>query len=161
MSTTELLVTTIVVGYRSVHQQLREALSGLAPEALAWTPGPDTSSIGTLCVHLLGSEGEALRSVRGMPSDRDRGAEFAARSYSRDELLALIDAADRELDSLGLALTKKDLRAVRARPNHAESETGMHWLVRNYGHAREHLAHVELTRQLYAFAHREGAPDDR
>jgi hypothetical protein len=26
---------------------------------------------------------------------------------------------------------------------------GLEWLVSNYGHAREHLAQIELTKQLY------------
>src|SRR5215207_9472705 len=35
-------------------------------------------------------------------------------------------------------------------------QTGLHWLVTNYGHAREHLAHIELTKQLYAQANQGG-----
>jgi hypothetical protein len=25
----------------------------------------------------------------------------------------------------------------------------MYWLLHNYGHAREHLAHIQLTKQIY------------
>ena len=29
------------------------------------------------------------------------------------------------------------------------SDGSLDWLVSNYGHAREHLAQIELTKQLY------------
>ena len=67
---------TFVFLYRQIHDQLRDEVSGLSKRALSWVPGPDTSSISTLVVHLLGSETEVLQSVRGLPSDRDRSSEF-------------------------------------------------------------------------------------
>lgn len=152
-SVTELLVATITGLYHDVHEQLREAVAGAGTQALHWAPGPDTNSMGTLVVHMLESEREMLRSVRGQPAPRTRDAEFAPHRSTHDELLARIAAADRDLDELCAGLTAGDLQELRTRPDKPAAQSGLFWLLRNYGHAREHLAHVQLTKQLYDFAH--------
>jgi hypothetical protein len=155
----DLLMTTIIDLFHAIHGQLRQEIEGLGTEALNWTPGPDTNSIGTLVVHMLGNEEEVFRSIRGMPSDRVRDTEFAPRTYTREELLAHIQAADGRLDELAGGISADDLHALRTRPVRPDPETGMYWLLRGYGHAREHLAHLQITKQLYSFAQRaEGAP---
>jgi hypothetical protein len=98
----ELLVGTIVALYHGVHQELRDELRDVDDQALDWTPGPETNPIGTLVAHLLASEAEMLRSVRGLPAARDRNAEFAACPTTRAELLSLIDAAEADLGRLGV-----------------------------------------------------------
>lgn len=159
MSAADLLMTTIVDLFHAIHGQLREEIVGLEAEALNWTPGPDTNSIGTLVVHLLGTEEEVFRSIRGLPSDRVRDAEFATRSYTRDDLLQRIQAADGRLDELAGGIRVDDLQALRTRPVRPDAAPGMFWLLRGYGHAREHLAHLQLTKQLYGLAHpADGAP---
>jgi DinB superfamily len=149
----DLLVRTIVALYQRVHQELRDELQDVDGQALAWSPGPDTNSISTLVAHLLASEAEMLRSVRGLPSARDRRVEFAAPPTTRDELLRRLDAADADLDHLGGGIRVQDLQALRVRPNKPTPQSGLFWLLRNYGHAREHLAHLQLTKQVYRFAH--------
>ena len=101
-----------------------------------------------LVVHTLGSEGEVYRIVANVPSDRDRLAEFQV-AESESDLLAQLDAADALIDDLAGKITAADLEASRPR-RHNPPETGLHWLVTNYGHAREHLAHIQLTKQLLA-----------
>jgi hypothetical protein len=146
-------MTTLGELYHAVHGQLREEINDVEETTLNWTPGPDTNSIGTLLVHLLATEEEVLRSIRSMPSDRDRVSEFAARSYTRDELLGCIRTADATLDDLFTGLLAEDLRSLRTRPVRPEVASGLFWLLRNYGHSREHLAHLQLTKQLYRLAH--------
>jgi uncharacterized damage-inducible protein DinB len=143
------LVTIVIDLYRSVHQQMREELTDLEDEALHWTPGPQTNSICTLVVHLLGSEAEMLRSALGLPHNRQRDAEFATQDLSCEDLLRLLDTADSDLESLGSRLTEQDLQTLRMRPGKPSPQPGWFWLVRNYGHVREHLAHLQLTKQLY------------
>jgi len=82
--------TTFVSLYRQIHDQLRDEVSGLNRQALGWVPGPDTNSISTIVVHLLGSETEVLQIVRGLPSDRDRPSEFSAQLKDPQELLSRI-----------------------------------------------------------------------
>jgi hypothetical protein len=90
-----------------------------------------------------------LRSILGLPHSRHREAEFGTQGYSCEDLLRLLDAADADLEALGPRLTEQDLQVMRTRPNKPSPQPGWFWLIRNYGHAREHLAQLQLTKQLY------------
>jgi hypothetical protein len=143
---------TFVSLYRRIHDDLREEVARLSPQALTWVPGPETNSISTLVIHLLGSEAEVLRIVRGVPSERDRASEFSARVEDPDQLMRRIDDADRLLGDLGPDISAEDLSALRVRPsavNNRTPRTGLFWLLNSYGHAREHLAQLRLTKQLF------------
>lgn len=146
---------------QEVHSQLREEVSSLQPQALTWTPGPDTNSISTMIVHLLGSEAEVLNIVRGLPSHRDRESEFSDRIEEAQELLGRIDEADRLLEELAPQITEEDLVTARSRPSAVRTSTprtGLFWLLNNYGHGREHLAHLQLTKQLFLQIHQAKDP---
>jgi hypothetical protein len=130
------------------HQLFRSAIADLDAEALDWRPAPETSSIAVLVAHTFGSELEVLRIVRGLPSDRNRDSEFVDSSTSAGDLLARIDLADTAVKEHVPQMTETDLTSLRERPNRAP-QLGWQWLLRNLGHEREHLAHVELTKQLY------------
>jgi hypothetical protein len=134
--------------FKEVHGAIRKVVADLDAEALAWTPGPETNSLAVLVVHTLGSEAAVLRLVRGLPSVRDRDAEFVVRPATATDLLAQIDEADALLDEHANAITGEDLVAIRERPDR-DPQVGIHWLISNYGHAREHWAHMQLTKQLY------------
>ena len=143
--------TTFVSLYREIHDQLREEISELDTEALGRLPGPETNSISTIVVHLLGSETEVLQIVGGLPSDRDRPSEFSAQAESPEQLLRRIEATDRLLEELGTQFSDEDLATRRVRPSavrNRTAKTGLFWLLNSYGHAREHLAHLQLTKQL-------------
>jgi hypothetical protein len=144
----EPIVSTVVDLFRGVHDQFREAVRGMGREQLDWSPGPEFNSIAVLVTHTLGSELDVLRTICRVASDRDRDAEFQARTTSADELLAQLDRADALLAEFGAAITADDLASSRERPGRTP-QTGLHWLLTNYGHAREHLAHLEMTMQLY------------
>ncbi len=142
------IVSTIVALYRDVHDQLRGAVRGKDREQLDWSPGPEFNSIAVLVTHTLGSELEVLRTICGVVSDRDRDSEFQARTTSAEALLTQLDRADALLSELGDAITASDLERIRERPGQ-NPHTSLHWLINNYGHAREHLAHLQMTMQLY------------
>jgi len=133
--------------YHSVHDQLREQLRGMDHGTLNWKPLPLANSVAVLIVHTLGSEREMIRAVRSLPTERDRESEFRAEAEAAD-LLALLDQADRELDEHLGALTAANLTELRPRGDRPP-RPGLEWLLSNYGHAREHLAQIELTKQLY------------
>jgi hypothetical protein len=143
-----IVVETIADGYRAVHQQLRDHLSGAEEAALVWVPAPETNPVSVLVIHALGSEAEVWRLAASTTGSRDRAAEFIPQSVSKQDLLARLAAADALLGELAPKVTQQDLEALRERPDRAP-QTALHWLITNYGHAREHLAHVELTLQLY------------
>ncbi len=132
--------------FHDLHQGIREQVEGVDRDALNWKPHPDANSVAVLVVHTLGSEREMIRAVRMVSTERDRPAEFKAEADAAD-LLALVDRADRELDEHVGALTAADLTEMRPRGDRPP-KPGLEWLVSNYGHAREHLAQIQLTTQL-------------
>lgn len=138
---------TVGAQFHAVHHQIREQVSALDWAALNWKPHPEANSIAVLVVHTLGSEREMLLAIRGMPSDRKRTAEFEVAAAAAD-LIALLELADLDVDEHISALTVEDLTAMRPRGDRPP-RPGLEWLIRNYGHAREHLAQIELTKQLY------------
>ena len=144
----EPIVSTVVDLYRGVHDQFRETVRGMDRAQLDWSPGPEFNSIAVLVTHTLGSELETLRTICRIESDRDRNAEFDVRARSAEELLGQLDRADALLAELGSAITARDLESSRERPGR-NPQSGLRWLLTNYGHTREHLAHLEMTMQLY------------
>jgi hypothetical protein len=141
-------VTGTLAGlYRALHEQLREHVRGMDHGTLNWRPLPKANSIAVLVVHVLGAEMDVMRTLRSAPSDRDREAEFRVEAEAGD-LLALLDQADRELDEYLGAVTAVDLTEMKPRGDRPP-KPGIEWLLSNYGHAREHVAQLELTKQLY------------
>ncbi|HXJ48229.1 MAG TPA: DinB family protein [Candidatus Acidoferrum sp.] len=141
------IATTVGGLYHSVHEQMRGHVRGMDRGTLNWKPLPLANSVAVLIVHTLGSEREMIRAVRLLPTERDRDSEFRAEAEATD-LMTLLDQADRELDEQLGALTAADLTELRPRGDRPP-RPGLEWLLGNYGHAREHLAQIELTKQLY------------
>ena len=133
--------------FHLLHEGFREQVVGLDHGTLNWRPLPKANSIAVLVTHSLGSEREMLHSVRSVITERDRDSEFRVEAEAAD-LLALLDQADREVDELLGGLTAGDLTEDRPRGDN-EPKPGLYWLISNYGHAREHLAQIQLTKQLY------------
>jgi hypothetical protein len=133
--------------YSELHENLRLQVRGLDEATLNWRPLPKANSVAVLVTHTLGSELEMMRSVRLVPTQRDRESEFRAEAGA-ERLLEMIDAADREMGELIAAVTEADLAELRPRGDRPP-RPGIQWMIANYGHAREHLAQIELTRQLY------------
>ena len=141
-------VSRTVAGlYHGVHDMMREQVRGMDHGTLNWSPLPKANSIAVLVTHSLGSEREMIRALRGIATDRDRESEFRVESEAAD-LLAMLDQADRELDEHVAALTVADLTELRPRGDRPP-RPGIVWLISNYGHMREHLAQMQLTKQLY------------
>ena len=141
------MATTVAALYHEVHAKMREQIRGMDRGTLNWSPLPKANSLAVLVTHTLGSEREMIRALRQIATDRDRDSEFRVESEAAD-LLSLLDQADRELDEHVAALTAADLTELRPRGDRPP-RPGIEWLIANYGHAREHLAQMELTKQLY------------
>jgi hypothetical protein len=133
--------------YAELHENLRVQVRGLDEGTLNWRPLPKANSVAVLVTHTLGSELEMMRSVRSVPTQRDRDSEFRAEAGA-ERLLEMIDAADREMRELIATAAEGDLTEVRPRGDRPP-RPGIEWMISNYGHAREHLAQIELTKQLY------------
>jgi hypothetical protein len=141
------VATTVGALFHAVHEEMRKQVRGLDHGTINWKPLPLANSIAVLIVHTLGSEREMIRAVRKLATERDRDAEFKA-ELDAEDLIALLDQTDREADEHLAALTAADLTEMRPRGDRPP-KLGLEWLVSNYGHAREHLAQIELTKQLY------------
>jgi DinB family protein len=133
--------------YAELHENLRVQVRGLDEGTLNWRPLPKANSVAVLVTHTLGSELEMMRSVRSVPTQRDRDSEFRAEADA-ERLLEMIDAADGEMRELIATATEADLTELRPRGDRPP-RPGIEWMISNYGHAREHLAQIELTKQLY------------
>ena len=144
---TEFVAGTVRDGFHDVHESIRKLIRDLTPEALNWKPHPDANSLAVLVTHTLGSEREMIAAVAGVTIPRDRPSEFRAEAGA-DELLKQLDQADAWLAEHVSKLSVDDLAEPRVRGDRPP-RPGLVWLVTNYGHAREHLAQMELTKQLY------------
>src|SRR5216683_4460244 len=100
--------------FHDLHEKLRDQVRGLDRGTLNWRPLPKANSIAVLVIHTVGSELEMIRSVRSIATERDRDSEFKAEA-EREQLLEMIDAADREMDEQIAALTAADLTELRPR----------------------------------------------
>lgn len=141
------VAATIGELFHAVHKGMREQVRDMDSGTLNWKPLPLANSIAVLVYHSLGSEREMIRAVRSLTTERDREAEFKVEADAA-ELLALLDQADRELDEHLAGMTAADLTEMRPRGDRPP-RPGLNWLISNYGHIREHLAQIELTKQLY------------
>ena len=129
---------------------MRAAIDGASAEALNRRPaGDDSNPIAVLAVHALSSTRWWLSTALGQPvPERDRPSEFLTTVASADELLGLFDpiAADcRALLSTDVAF---DPGAIRDDPRDGNRVTAAWALIHAVEHLREHVGHVELTRQL-------------
>jgi len=128
---------------------LRTLIEDLDQEVLAWQPGPDTTSVSNLVLHITGSVQAGFRLQIGDARERDRDAEFSTPPLTAAELIERIDAADRELERYRDRLTLVDLTEIRPRPARNQAWPGIQVLLNNFGHLMEHIAQIALTRQLY------------
>jgi uncharacterized damage-inducible protein DinB len=132
------------------HNEILEALEGLPPAALDWTPGPDMNSIGVLVYHLTGSARYWIGDIAAQESsNRDRDAEFRVHDMDVDIL------KQRLADNLEYArnilnkFTIEDLQTTRRSAGNERTFTVGWALLHALEHATLHLGQIQLTRQLW------------
>lgn len=148
------VASTVLILFRQVHDEIRDEIDGLDDAGLNWTPGPGTNSVATIITHIVGSEAETLRSVAGIVDQRDRDAEFRHPWQTMAEVAGALEQADCLIAVAGPKVDGdrlSDRLSLPTLPPH-EQRSGLTWLVGNYGHAREHVGHIQLTTQLYRSA---------
>jgi hypothetical protein len=135
---------------------LDEAIRALPPDALNWRPaGPDTNPIAVLAAHAMGSTRSWLAVASGAPlPERDRAAEFVTVAGDPEALLAHVDAVAQDCRVLFERADPFDpgtMRTSHTRTSSGQAEvvTGAWALLHAIEHLREHVAHAELTRQLW------------
>lgn len=130
---------------------MRQAIVGAPPELLNWHPaGDDTNPIAVLAVHALNSTRWWLSvAITGVAPERDRPAEFRTTVSSAEELLSVVDPLAAECRVLLEAGGAFDLGAFRADPRDGATVTAAWALIHAVEHLQEHVAHAELTRQVW------------
>jgi hypothetical protein len=130
------------------------AIEGAPTEALNWRPaGEDTNAIAVLTVHALHSTRWWLSVATGADApERDRPSEFEATATDSADLLALVDRMAEACRGLLAAGAPFDPGARRtSRPSYGPPEevTGAWAVLHALEHLREHVAQLQLTRQLW------------
>jgi hypothetical protein len=142
-------------------RDVRAAVEGLSPEGLNWRPpADDTNSIAVLVVHVLHTTRWRLSVATDAPApDRDRPSEFAFTASDASELLKFVDEMSGDCLRLLADAGDFDAGASRtSRPSYRPPETvTAAWsLLHAVEHLREHVAHLQLTRQLWEARHSNG-----
>lgn len=132
-----------------LHRRLREVLEGVPVELLDRAPAADANSIAVLVTHAIGSVMGWLHLAAGRPHQRDRDSEFVVRGRSSDDLIRLIDEADRMAPELVQAAFDAGMETLRERPG-ARAVTVAYCLTHAAAHTAEHVGQAELTRQIIA-----------
>lgn len=131
------------------HNDILEALEGLPPAALDWTPGNDMNSISVLVFHLTGAERYWIGDVAAQdPTERDRDAEFRVRDVEMDVLKKrLADNLEYARNMLN-KFTIQDLQTTRVSARNGRTFTVAWALLHALEHTTLHLGQIQITRQL-------------
>jgi hypothetical protein len=133
---------------------LRESVEGLEPDALNWRPAEDTNTLAILITHAGNSTRWWLSLAMGRPlPERDRASEFLASSSSSVDLLTWFDDVAEQSRALLDQRTPFDGAAIRERPRTSTDApppvTAAWAMLHALTHLREHVAHAQMTRQLW------------
>jgi hypothetical protein len=127
---------------------IRDLVDGATVEMLNWRPaGPESNSPGVLVVHALSSTRHWLSvAVGAPPPPRDRPSEFRTEVEDADEFRRrMYRIGD---DIRGILDGGHGFVAGARRP--AEEVTAAWALLHAVEHLREHVGHLELTRDMWA-----------
>jgi uncharacterized damage-inducible protein DinB len=130
---------------------MRAAIAGASADALNRRPaGDDTNAVAVLVVHAVNSTRWWLSMALGAPlPERDRPSEFLTTVSGTDELLEAFDPVAADCRALLDTDVAFDAGAIREDPRTGEQVTAVWALIHAVEHLREHVAHAELTRQLF------------
>jgi DinB superfamily len=130
---------------------MRAAIAGASADALNRRPaGDDTNPVAVLVVHAVSSTRWWLSIALGTPlPERDRPSEFLTTVAGADELLAMFDPIAADCRALLDTDVVFDPGVTREDPREGEQVTAVWALIHAVEHLREHVAHAELTRQVF------------
>jgi len=142
-------------------RETKEALTGLVPAALDWTPAPSDNSIGTLLYHIAAIEldwlfAEVLEGRQPWTQQieelfaadvRDEAGQLTAmRSAPLADYLLRLDLVREHLFASFLGMTLQEFRRPRDFPDYqVTAEWVLHHLIQ---HEAEHRGHIQMLRSL-------------
>jgi len=146
----QLFYTDYLDNLNELHTDILRTISDLPHEALDWSPFSDGNSCSVIITHLVGAEKYWLGDVvAGVPSGRDRKAEFGVKNLTVGELEARLQESLSFVGDVLANLVLGDLETSRISPRNDQEVTIAWALDHTLKHTAIHLGHVQITRQLW------------
>jgi hypothetical protein len=139
--------------------RIEHCLEQLTDEQVWWRPRTDMNSIGNLVLHLNGNVKQLIVStVGGEPDNRDRPAEFAARTVISKTLL--LDQLKKTIGRAKLVISQAQTEELcRVRRVRDSDWTGLQAIVRSVAHFRGHAQEIiHQTRTILGEQYRFAGP---
>jgi hypothetical protein len=126
----------------SAFSRITHCLEQLTDEQIWWRPRSDMNSIGNLVLHLNGNVRQLIIStIGGVPDDRDRPAEFAARNAIPKAVL--LEQLTITIDSAKSVISHAPLEELcRVRRVREFDWSGLQAIVRSVSHFRGHTQEI-------------------
>ncbi|MDX1416583.1 MAG: DUF664 domain-containing protein [Candidatus Promineifilaceae bacterium] len=132
------------------HGDMAQVIDGLAPEALAWSPGAGMNSLQILVVHTAGAERYWIGDVAGqLPSGRVRAQEFATSGWTVPQLKGLLEETLSHSRGVVEDLSFFQLKEMRLSSRNGRFYTVAWALNHALEHTALHLGHMQIGRQLW------------
>ena len=133
-----------------LHADILHTISDLPPEALDWSPLSKGNSCNIIVTHIAGAEKYWLGDVIvGIPTGRDRDAEFRVKNLSPTELEARLLESSDFMEEILSGLSLEILETSRISPRNNQEVTVAWALGHTLKHTAIHLGHIQITRQLW------------
>lgn len=148
------IVNSFYVDYllslQEIHDDIRNAIQGLLPEELDWSPGTGMNSLTVMVVHLMGAERYWIGDViLGESSGRDRDSEFMVRGLSEADLVSRLGEIETYIRKALETLSLQELREKRISPRNGREVTVGWALCHALKHTALHGGQIQLTRQMW------------
>ena len=135
---------------QDIHEDVSKVLNGLPQEALDWSPGPGMNTVCVIVVHLTGAERYWIGDVVGGDlSGRDRGEEFRAWGWSKEDLKARLEKTLAHTEMVFEKLTLADLEKMCISHRDGREFTAGWSIAHALDHAALHTGHLQLIHQLW------------
>src|SRR5512136_7667 len=127
----------LVERFHDLHEQIRNDLNSLPPEALDWIPGHEMNSVTVIITHLTGAERFLIGDViMQEPSNRNRDAEFLVKGMAKADLVHRLDETEAYISAAFEKLTLSNLDENRLHPRRGD-QVSVAWALL---HALDHVA---------------------
>jgi len=135
---------------RALHNLIRTEISDLPQEALDWSRATGDNSVAVLTVHISGAYKYWFSDIiAGIPSGRDRDAEFLTSNQPAHAILQKLDQSMELIETVISQLTLEDLISTRISPRDGKSYSVGWAMLHVYEHTALHLGHLQITRQMW------------
>ena len=136
--------------FRREMGRLLQELRAFPDDDSVWRTAPGvTNPAGNLVLHLEGNLREYIgRQLAGVPYQRDRPQEFAARGVTRGDLIARVEGILRDIPPAIEGLSETTLDAAYPEEQSEGPQSARRFLLSLYGHFTYHLGQIGYLRRI-------------